>query len=74
MACVSDLERRGSYTPRRAREQRAYRLAVVGGVAGAIGVVGLALAIFGVVGAGIPLLALVIAAVCGFLFRRTVSR
>jgi hypothetical protein len=37
-------------------------------------VVGLALAIFGVVGAGIPLLALVIAAVCGFLFRRTVAR
>lgn len=74
MTRVSDLERRGSYTPRRAREQRAYRLAVVGGVAGAIGVVGLALAIFGVVGAGIPLLALVIAAVCGFLFRRTVSR
>ena len=70
---MSDLERRGSYTPRRTREQRAYRLAVAGGVAGAIGVVGLALAIFGVVGAGIPLLALVIAAVCGFLFRRTVS-
>jgi hypothetical protein len=74
MGRMSDLERRGSYTPRRTREQRAYRLAVAGGVAGAIGVVGLALAIFGVVGAGIPLLALVIAAVCGFLFRRTVSR
>jgi hypothetical protein len=73
MACMSDLERRGSYTPRRAREQRAYRLAVAGGVAGAIGVVGLALAIFGVVGAGIPILLLIIAAVCGFLFRRTVS-
>jgi len=70
---MSDLERRGSYTPRRAREQRAYRLAVAGGVAGAIGVVGLALAIFGVVGAGIPILLLIIAAVCGFLFRRTVS-
>jgi hypothetical protein len=73
MARMSDLERRGSYTPRRAREQRAYRLAVAGGVAGAIGVVGLALAIFGVVGAGIPILLLIIAAVCGFLFRRTVS-
>ena len=74
MARVSDLERRGSYTPRRAREQRAYRLAVVGGVAGVIGVLGLALAIFGVVGAGIPILALIVAAICGFLFRRTVSR
>jgi len=47
---------------------------VAGGVAGAVGVVGLALAIFGVVGAGIPILLLIIAAVCGFLFRRTVSR
>lgn len=74
MTRMSDLERRGSYTPRRAREQRAYRLAVAGGVAGAVGVVGLALAIFGVVGAGIPILLLIIAAVCGFLFRRTVSR
>ena len=74
MARVSDLERRGSYTPRRTREQRAYRLSVVGGVAGVIGVVGLVLAIFGVVGAGIPILALIIAAICGFLFRRTVSR
>jgi len=74
MARMSDLERRGSYTPRRVREQRAYRLAVAGGVAGAVGVVGLALAIFGVVGAGIPILLLIIAAVCGFLFRRTVSR
>jgi hypothetical protein len=71
---VSDLERRGSYTPRRIREQRAYRLAVVGGVAGVVGVVGLALAVFGVVGAGLPILALIVAAVCGFLFRRTVAR
>jgi hypothetical protein len=70
---VSDLERRGSYVPRRSREQRAYRLTVVGGIAGVVGVVGFALAIFGVVGLGLPLLALIIAAVCAFLFRRTVS-
>ena len=70
---MSDLERRGSYTPRRSREQRAYRLAVVGGIAGAVGVVGFALAIFGVIGSGLPVLALIIAAVCAFLFRRSVS-
>jgi hypothetical protein len=70
---VSELDRRGSYTPRRTREQRAYRLAVVGGVAGAVGVVGLALAVFGVVGAGLPILALIVAAICGWLFRRAVS-
>ena len=70
---MADLERRGSYTPREVREKRAYRLAVVGGVAGLTGVVGLALAIFGVTGAGLPILALIVAAACWFLFRRTVS-
>jgi hypothetical protein len=71
---VADLERRGSYTPRRVREQRAYRLAVTGGVALTVGVVALVLAIFGVGGGGIAVIALIIAAVCGFLFRRAVSR
>jgi hypothetical protein len=70
---VSELDRRGSYTPRKAREQRAYRLAVVGGGAAVVGVAGLALAIFGVVGAGLPILALIVAVVCWVLFRRTVS-
>jgi hypothetical protein len=70
---MSDLERRGSYTPRRVREQRAYRLAMVGGVASAVAVVGVILAIVGVTGAGLPLIAAVVAAVCFVLFRRLVS-
>ena len=74
MAAVTDLERRGSYTPRRAREQRAYRLAVTGGVAAAVGVVALVLAVFGVGGGGIAVIALIVAAVCGFLFKRAVAR
>ena len=45
---VSNIQKRGSYTPRRAREQRAYRLVVTGGVAGTIGVVGLLLSFVGV--------------------------
>jgi hypothetical protein len=73
MAHVSNLERRGSYTPRRKREQRAYTLTVVGGVASAVGVVSFVLAIFGVVGFGLPILALIVAAVCAFLFKRAVS-
>ena len=71
---MADLERRGRYTPRRAREQRAYRLLVVGGTAGTIGVVGLLLAIVGVTSAGWPIVALIIAAVCLVMFRGTVGR
>ena len=59
---------------RSAREQRAYRLVVVGGVAGAVAVVGFLLAIFGAIGAGIPLIAAVVAAICLLLFRSAVSR
>jgi hypothetical protein len=70
---MADLEKRGSYTPRRAREQRAYRLVVAGTVAGAVGVVGLVLAIAGVIGATLPVLALIVAALCAFGFMRTVG-
>jgi hypothetical protein len=68
-----DLQRRGSYTPRRAREQRAYRLVVGGTVAGIVGVVGVILAVVGVVSAALPIIALLIAALCGFGFMRTVG-
>jgi hypothetical protein len=70
---MADLQKRGSYTPRRAREQRAYRLAVGGGVAGAVGVAGLVLAIAGVIGAGLPIVALIVAALCAVGFVRTVG-
>ena len=70
---VADLQKRPSYTPRRVRERRAYRLAVGGGVLGVVGVVGLVLAVAGVIGATLPILALALAAVSAFLFRRTVA-
>jgi len=41
--------------------------------AGVVAAVGLVLAIVGVVGLGVPVLALIVAAVCGLLLRRTVS-
>ena len=44
---MSDIERRPSRTPRRAREQRAYRLVQVGGGAALVAVVGLILSIVG---------------------------
>jgi hypothetical protein len=69
---VADIQKRESYTPRRAREQRAYRLVVTGGVAGVIGVVGLVLAVAGVIGATLPIIALIVAAICLVMFRGVV--
>jgi hypothetical protein len=71
---MSSLEpRRGSRPSRRQREQRGYQLVMVGGGAGVVSVVGFALAIFGVIGFGLPLVALVVAVICLFLFRRLVG-
>ena len=70
---MADLDRRGPYVPRRTREARAQRLALAGGGLAALGVVGLILAVVGIGGVGLPILALILAAVCGLLFRRTVS-
>ncbi|MEA2429440.1 MAG: hypothetical protein QOF37_3068 [Thermoleophilaceae bacterium] len=70
---MSDLERRPNRTPRRQREQRAFQLAMVGGGAAVVAVVGVVLAIVGVIGSGLPLTALVVAAICFILFRRLVS-
>lgn len=71
---MSNLDRRGGYTPRRAREQRAYRLAVVGAGAGGLGVIGLVLSVVGVVSAGWPIVLLIVAALCAFGFMRTTGQ
>jgi hypothetical protein len=71
---VSNLDRRRGYTPRRAREQRAYRMVVVGGAAGGIGVVTLLLSIVGVMGATIPIIAFIVAALCVFGFLRSTGQ
>ncbi len=71
---MSDLSRRPGYTPRRTREQRAYRLVQIGGAAGLVAVVGFVLALIDVIGFGIPLLAAIVAVVCVVLFRGTVGR
>jgi hypothetical protein len=58
---------------RRSREQRGYWLVVTGGGAGAVAVVTFVLAIAGVVGFGLPVVAAIVAAICLWLFRRVVS-
>jgi putative flippase GtrA len=71
---MSDLAPRSGGPPsRRSREQRAYRLVMTGGVAAAVAVVGVVLAVVGVLGWWLPILAVVVAAICGLLFRRTVG-
>lgn len=70
---MADLTPSPSRSPRRVREQRAFQLIVAGGAASVVFVVGLVLALADVIGMGIPLLALVVAVVCGLLFRRTVG-
>ena len=71
---MSELSNRPKYTPRRTREQRAFRLVQIGGAAGAVAVVGFVLALIDVIGFGIPLLAAIVAVVCVVLFRSTVGR
>jgi hypothetical protein len=70
---MTDLSPRPNRTPRRTREERAYRLVVAGGTAGVIAVVTFVLAIVGILNFGIPVLAAIVAVLCGWLFRRTVS-
>ena len=70
---MSDLERRsGSRPSRRQREQRAYNLVLATGGLGVVFVVGAILAIVGVIGWSLPILAAILAVVFGVLFRRTV--
>ncbi len=71
---MSNLDRRRGYTPRKVREQRAYRMVVAGGTAGAIGVVTLVLAVVGLVSATWPILAFIVAALCVFGFLRTTGQ
>ena len=70
---MADIQKRGSYTPRRARERRAYQLVVTGGVAGGVFVVSLVLSIVGVIGATLPVISLIVAIICLVMFRRAVS-
>jgi CHASE2 domain-containing sensor protein len=65
----------GSRRPsRQERERRAYQLVVVGGVAGAVAVVGFVLALVGVISGAVPFFAAVIAVICLVMFRRVVGR
>ncbi len=74
LGSVSNLEKRGGYTPRRVREQRAQRLVAVGAGAGALGGIGIVLAVFGVIEATWPIVLIIVAVMCAAMFRSTVTR
>ena len=74
MGPMNGLEPSRSRLPRRAREERAYRLALATSAFGLIAVVGFVLAVLDVIGGGIPLLAAVVAVICGLFFIRTLRR
>lgn len=69
---MSDIERRGgSHLNRQQRVDRAYKLVVASGALGVVGVTGMVLSIVGIIGAGWPILSLIIAAILFMAFRRT---
>ena len=70
---MADIQKRGSYSPRRSRERRAYQLVVTGGIAGAVGVVSAVLAIAGVLGWTLPVVSIIVAVICAVMFRRAVG-
>ncbi|HEY2770694.1 MAG TPA: hypothetical protein VGI87_09005 [Solirubrobacteraceae bacterium] len=70
---MADLQKRGGYTPRRQREQRAYRLAAGGGLAGTVAVVSVILAVAGVISWGLPIVAIIVTIFCVVMFRRSVN-
>ena len=70
---MTDLTPRPDRSPRRVREDRAYKLVLAGGAAGVVAVVTFVLAIVGIMSFGIPVLAAIVAVLCGWLFRRTVT-
>ena len=72
---MSDLERRSGRGPsRRQREQRAYYLVLASGGLAVAAVVVLVLWIAGVASFGLFLLLAVLAALAGYVLRRTMSR
>jgi hypothetical protein len=65
---MAGIEKRGGYTPRSQREKQAYRLVLVGGGTGVVGVVTLVLAVAGVIGFFLPIVLVLISVFCVWRF------
>jgi hypothetical protein len=74
LSAMSNIEPRGgSRLSRKQKQDRAYKLVLATGTFGLIGVAGILLAIFTSFGAGWPILALIVAAICFMMLRRTLK-
>ncbi len=71
---MAGIEKRGDYRPRSQREKEAYRLVLLGGGTGVVGVVTLVLAIAGVTGAIPPIILLLISVFCVWRFMRVTGQ
>ena len=71
---MANLQKRGSYTPRRAREKRAYRLVKAGALTGTAGAVTLVLAVVGVMSAALPIILLLLTALIAWRFLRVTGQ
>jgi hypothetical protein len=67
---MAGIEKRRDYTPRSQRERQAYRLVLLGGGTGLVGVGTLVLALAGVMGLLLPIVLLLICAVSVWRFLR----
>ncbi len=71
---MANLERsRGTRMTRSQRERRAYQLTLASGALAVVAVVGLVLALVNVIGAGLPIVAAILAVVSFVLLRRTLG-
>ncbi len=71
---MANIERSsGRRLTRRQREQRAYRLTLATGALTVVAVVGLVLAVAGVIDVTLPILAAILAAVCFVVLRRSLG-
>lgn len=74
MRPMADLSPRpGRRMNRAERRQRAYQLTLATGGLGAVAVLGLLLAVFDIIGFGLPILLLVLAVVAGLMLQRTIQ-
>jgi hypothetical protein len=71
---MANIDKRGNYVSRSQRQKRAYQLAVGGTTTGVVGVVTFVLALAGVMSFALPVVLLIVAALCYFGFQRSVGQ